>query len=464
MDDEILELLRERYASGSLIVFAGAGVSAGAGMPTWKQLAEKLRDSARRKGADPAALDEIQQYIDANQLINALSAAKLALGPQEFNTIIDRALDDRGREIPETAKAIAALKPRLKAVLTTNIDRFLERAFAGEWRAVERPTGDIAADSGYILKLHGTLRAWDTWVFSRDQYDSAIFGSPLLQDAFNALYRTHTLLFVGFGLADDNIDQTLARVRALSGGQPPMHFAIVPKGVPPFRRRLLEESGIRLIVYENQRGDHAEVAEILRSLEPSAAPPSPSPPPPLRGVTPVAQPAQGAGGASATERPASAGTGAERPIRVFFSYAPRDEELLAQLEAHLSPLRRQGLIAPWHSGKIGVGEDVERTTREQLEAADLILLLVSASYLASEQDDAQVSRAMERRAAGQATVVPIVLRPCDWEATRFAGLQAVPRVGRVVKPVTDWSNVDEAFLQVVRDLRAVVTHLLASRR
>ncbi|MGK4008861.1 SIR2 family protein [Sorangium sp. So ce1036] len=469
MDDEILERLRERYASGNLIVFAGAGVSAGAGMPTWKQLAERLRDSARRKGADRAALDEIQHYIDANQLINALSAAKLALGPQDFGAIIDGALDDRGREIPETAKAIAALKPRLKAVLTTNIDRFLERAFAGEWRAVDRPTGDIAADSGYILKLHGTLRAWDTWVFSRDQYDSAIFGSPLLQDAFGALYRTHTLLFVGFGLADDNIDQTLARVRALSGGQPPMHFALVPEGVQPFRRRLLEASGIRLIVYENRGGDHAEVAEILRSLEPGAARPAP-PPPPLDppGVSATGRPAstgpiaeRPAG--STAGRPADVGPLAKGPVRVFFSYASRDEDLLAQLEAHMSPLRRQGLIAPWHSGKIGAGEDLERTTREQLEAADLILLLVSASYLASEQDDAQVSRAMERRAANQATVVPVVLRPCDWEATRFAGLQAVPRVGKVVRPVTDWSNVDEALLQVVHELRAVVTRLLAPR-
>ncbi|WP_437717356.1 FxSxx-COOH system tetratricopeptide repeat protein [Sorangium sp. So ce448] len=271
MDDEILEQLRERYTSGNLIAFAGAGVSAAAGMPTWKQLAEQFLGRARTKGADAAALEEIQHYIASNQLIHALSAAKLALGPQDFNASVDKALDDRGRDIPEAALAIAALRPKLKAVLTTNIDRFLERAFAGEWRPVDRPTGDLAMDSHYILKLHGTLRAWDTWVFSRDQYDRAIFGSPLLQDAFGALYRTHSILFVGFGLADDNIDETLSRVRALSGGQPSTHFALLPKGVPPFRRRLLEESGIRLLIYENEAGDHAEVARILRSLGPSAA-------------------------------------------------------------------------------------------------------------------------------------------------------------------------------------------------
>ncbi|WP_437957833.1 SIR2 family protein [Sorangium sp. So ce119] len=461
MDDEILEQLRERYASGNLIVFAGAGVSAAAGMPTWKQLAEKLRDRARRRSADPAVLDEIQQYISSNQLINALSAAKLALGPQDFNWTVDKELDDTGRDVPDVAQAIAALKPKLKAVLTTNIDRFLERAFQGEWRVVDRPVGDVAMDRRFILKLHGTLRAWDTWVFSRDQYDRAIFGSPLLQDAFGALYRTHSILFVGFGLADDNIDQTLARVRALSGGQPPMHFALLPKGVPPFRRKLLEESGIRLIAYENQSGDHAEVAEILLGLEQGAPAPQPPQPPP-RPATPAPGARPNAAPPSARPTvvpPGHARPTAQRPVRVFFSYASRDEELLSRLEAHMSPLKREGLIAPWHSGKIGAGEDLERAIGEQLEAADLVLLLVSASFLASEQGDAQVTRAMERRAAGQAAVVPILLRPCDWETTRFAELQAVPRDK---KPVTKWADEDEALLQVVREIRAVVTKLRAS--
>ncbi|WP_437779731.1 SIR2 family protein [Sorangium sp. So ce1097] len=467
MDDEILEQLRERYASGNLIVFAGAGVSAAAGLPTWKQLAEKLRDRARRRGADPAVVDEIQQYISSNQLINALSAAKLALGPQDFNWTVDKELDDTGRDVPEVAQAIAALKPGLKAVITTNIDRFLERAFQGEWRVVDRPTADLGMERRFILKLHGTLRAWDTWVFSRDQYDRAIFGTPLLQDAFGALYRTHSMLFVGFGLADDNIDQTLARVRALSGGQPPMHFALLPQGVPPFRRTLLEESGVRLLVYENLSGDHAEVAETLRGLEQGAAPQ-----PPPRAATPA--PTASATAAAPTARPtaapnaaappivapkAAAPKAAQRPVRVFFSYASRDEELLSRLEAHMSPLKREGLIAPWHSGKIGAGEDLERAIGEQLESADVILLLVSASFLASEQGDAQVARAMERRAAGQAAVVPILLRPCDWETTRFAELQAVPRDK---KPVTRWADEDEALLQVVREIRAVVTKLRAS--
>ncbi|HTN89294.1 MAG TPA: toll/interleukin-1 receptor domain-containing protein, partial [Sorangium sp.] len=180
--------------------------------------------------------------------------------------------------------------------------------------------------------------------------------------------------------------------------------------------------------------------------------------------------------------PAGQRATAPRPVRVFLSYAPRDEELLRRLEVHMNRMKREGLIAPWHSGEIGAGEDVESAISEQLEEADLILLLVSASFLASEEGDAQVTRAMERRDAGQATVVPILLRRCDWETTRLAGLQWLPRgMPRDLpeqtrkslleeckdhKPlaVTRWPDEDEAFLQVVVEIRALATKLRASLR
>jgi NAD-dependent SIR2 family protein deacetylase len=482
MDDPILQDLRAAYDSGNLIVFAGAGVSVGAGLPTWRQLAEKLRDlvrvRAQRRGTNPAVaekiVEEIKEYIDDHKLIDALSAAKLDLGPEEFNRTVDKALDDTGRDIPDTARAIAALRPRLRAVITTNIDRFLERAFQGEWRMVERPTGDLVRDRGFIFKLHGTLRSWDSWVFSREQYDQAIFRSPELQTAFSSIYQAYPLLFVGCGLADDNLDQMLGRMRALSKGQPPTHFAILwSKMVTPYRRRLLEETGIQLILYDNAEGDHAEVGEILRSLEPGdfqrdtvpSPPPAQSARPPgaaaLRASAAVAASSSLSGSDAAPPSATVRSMPAVRPLKVFFCYAPRDEDLLKRLEDHLAPLMRQGVVAPWHAGKVGAGEERDQAVRDQLESAELILLLVSASFLASEQGDAQVARAMERRGAGQAMVMPILLRPCDWEQTRFASLQYLPRDAR---PVTKWPDEDEAMLQIVKEVRAVVGKLRASGR
>ncbi|HSN97811.1 MAG TPA: TIR domain-containing protein, partial [Candidatus Nanopelagicales bacterium] len=92
----------------------------------------------------------------------------------------------------------------------------------------------------------------------------------------------------------------------------------------------------------------------------------------------------------------------------------------------------------------------------RLESARLILLLISPDFLASEEHDAQVERAMERSDAGSARVVPILLRPCEWEAGRFKKLQPLPRSR---KPVTRAGDQDEAFTEIARELRGVVQKL-----
>ena len=69
---------------------------------------------------------------------------------------------------------------------------------------------------------------------------------------------------------------------------------------------------------------------------------------------------------------------------VFFSYSHADEELRNELEKHLAGLLRQGVITTWHDRRIGPGEELHGQIDEQLNAADIVLLLVSADFLASD--------------------------------------------------------------------------------
>jgi nucleoside phosphorylase len=271
MTDPRLEDLRAAYQTGNLVVYAGAGISAAAGLPTWPRLAADLRDRLAKEHASPAVLAEIDDLLGRSRLVDALSAVKAALGPTEFNLAIEKACDDQGRPVPEAAEAVAALSSKLRAVITTNLDRFLERAFKGAWDMLPRATEDIASRRRYILKIHGTIVQRDTWVFSRDQHDRALFASPAMRGAFEALFRTCPILFVGCGLADGDLDHTFASVRALSGDQPSVHYALVPAGVPPFRRQRLEAAGLRLIEYDNADGTHAELPRILRTIAGVAA-------------------------------------------------------------------------------------------------------------------------------------------------------------------------------------------------
>ncbi|HDR9355974.1 TPA: toll/interleukin-1 receptor domain-containing protein [Burkholderia vietnamiensis] len=139
---------------------------------------------------------------------------------------------------------------------------------------------------------------------------------------------------------------------------------------------------------------------------------------------------------------------------IFFSYTHVDESLRDQLEVHLSLLRREGLISAWHDRRIVAGSDLDDSIDEQLEKADIILLLVSANFIASEYCYAtEMNRALQRHAAGEARVIPVILRACDWHTAPFGSLMAVPTDGR---PVTSWPNQDEAFADIAKSIRKAV--------
>lgn len=262
-----LQELQRAYSSGDLVIFAGAGISAGAGLPSWPELTERLIEHAAARGESPDSLDEVRELAGARKFIDALSALKDLLGGPEFCAFVEHQLDDARLQIPPAAEAISSLAEKLHAVLTTNVDRILERTLAGRWPTFSRPTSDIAQRRGFLLKLHGTLHERETWVFTRVDYDRAMYADPQMKGAFSALFHGRTLLFLGYGLADDDFDQLLSRVRALAGDQPPRHFAIVPNGgIGGYRRKLLESSGVSLITYANQDGSHGELPRLIRAV------------------------------------------------------------------------------------------------------------------------------------------------------------------------------------------------------
>jgi cellulose biosynthesis protein BcsQ len=140
-----------------------------------------------------------------------------------------------------------------------------------------------------------------------------------------------------------------------------------------------------------------------------------------------------------------------RASRVFISYSHRDAQLLEELETHLKPLVRDGVIQV-HDKMHVPDESVGRSTiNPHLEAADIIMLLISSDYLASDYAyGAEIQHAIERDSSGQAAVIPIILRPTNWSWSPLAKFQALPKDA---KPVTVWKNRDEAWAQVVADIR-----------
>jgi hypothetical protein len=148
------------------------------------------------------------------------------------------------------------------------------------------------------------------------------------------------------------------------------------------------------------------------------------------------------------------------PLEVFFSYSHRDEKLREELEKHLSLLQRDGVIANWHDRKISAGTEWARQIDKHLDTANIILLLVSADFLASDYcSGIEMKRAIERHNRGDARVIPIILRACDWKDAPFGHIQALPTDA---KPVTSWRSRDRAFSDVAQGIKKIVGELVKS--
>jgi len=149
-------------------------------------------------------------------------------------------------------------------------------------------------------------------------------------------------------------------------------------------------------------------------------------------------------------------------VEVFVSYSHKDETLRKKLEAHLRTLSGEGIISLWHDRNITPGKDWANEIDSNLNTAHIILLLVSANFFDSNYCyGIELRRALERHEAGVARVIPIIIKPVDWQNAPFAKLNALPKDG---KAVTTWRNRDEAFVDVARGIREAARELTTNSK
>ena len=144
----------------------------------------------------------------------------------------------------------------------------------------------------------------------------------------------------------------------------------------------------------------------------------------------------------------------KKSAKVFISYAHADEAYKEKLIKHLSLLRRQSFIETWHDRMITPGDEWKGEIDSSLDEADIILLLVSADFLASDYCwGVEMKRALQRQEMGEARVIPIILRSVDWRGAPFAKLQALPKDAQAI---TEWSDEDAALADIANGIRAAV--------
>src|SRR5579862_2587731 len=151
----------------------------------------------------------------------------------------------------------------------------------------------------------------------------------------------------------------------------------------------------------------------------------------------------------------------KQEIRLFYCYADQDEALRKGLEVQLSGLTHQYNISNWYDREITAGKVEEEAVDALLGQADIVLLLISPDFLASDYCyNKQMQHALLRHQAGLCCVIPILLRPVFWENSPFSNIQILPTGAQ---PVTLWSDRDSAYLDIVKGISGFIKTLLLAR-
>ena len=143
------------------------------------------------------------------------------------------------------------------------------------------------------------------------------------------------------------------------------------------------------------------------------------------------------------------------PLKVFITYSHKNSEAKDELITHLAVLKRENRVTIWHDNEILPGDKWREAISNNLTDSDILLYLVSADSLASQNCNKELSEALELAKQKEVTIrtVPIILESCDWQNHQLSEFQALPDEG---KPINEWQPESQGWQSVVDGIRKVV--------
>lgn len=258
------EDLARKARDGDLVLFLGAGVSQGAGLPSWNAMLCEI-------AAEEAGVTDLDAFRALGELDQAALLAK-RFGPDaHMGAMIARHLITRGTHYALAHGLLAGLP--VDEVITTNYDDLFERASAAVGRPVTVLPHALARRSErWLLKMHGCVSRPDAIVVTREDYLRFQENRSALAGIVQALLMTRHMLFHGFSLRDDNFHRIAHAVRSALGERDHRErgarfgtsLVVDPN---PLARELWQEDLEWITFASHESGPGKDVAEQVRRAE-----------------------------------------------------------------------------------------------------------------------------------------------------------------------------------------------------
>jgi hypothetical protein len=264
--------LIEHVQGGRCVLFAGAGLSAWAGLPNWTTLLQKLVNKVVSEDPEAANGDELEDMISTGKLLEVAEYCKDRLGPRLYTEVLAGECAVSSSEIPAPHRIIAQLP--FSAIVTTNYDKVIEQSYIRLGRAWPRcPTHKDTEDLSkllfenqfFVLKAHGDIDRGDTLILTTTDYRETVHANPAFAAMFSALLLTKAILFVGYSISDPDFRMLLDRQLSTFRGSVPERYALMSRVGPIQRDILWRTARIKVLAYDK----HDEVVSILEALRES---------------------------------------------------------------------------------------------------------------------------------------------------------------------------------------------------
>lgn len=382
-------------------------------------LNEELTDQGKTKLDAFEKLIKHKPFVDVEEYI----IAKYLVDDSKKKACLKALLEQNQTELNYIARLIAQIS--FRAYLTTGYDTFIEDQYGivkgsatplarYDKTSLNRAIGDYQRNKPFILKLHADINNTELIIPSKRLKDI-----PYPSDLRKILSDSSALL-IGFAKRDPDLED-IKRFLSIKEGVKHWLLASIGHMSPVEVVQIWENNRIASIAYST-------ISDLKNFF-------------------------------IAIERLSSAPL-EQREIEIYISYADasKDRKMLDELGKHFRNMKYPGLAISWSDGVIGAGEEVEPEIERRLHAAKAILLLVSADYLDSLKRgniEKEIDWAVERHEAGEARVIPIILRHCPWEDAPFAKLQVLPTSKTPISVFTGAKR-DQIYKEVAKGIREAI--------
>lgn len=272
--------LREQIAerTTSVVAWVGSGLSAPAGIPTWrplrKQLCEELLNRANQSEEKEKQSLRLayQLALGEDNLWRSFQMLRDRLGPTTYRELVRRAFRAADTaKVPDAYRLLWSL--RISGMISLNLDRFASRSYAeiNGSKVINTLVGKRAASRIHILKsqhpfiatLHGTIDDYEEWVFTQDEMQD-LLGNAGYTGFVNSCFMTKTVVFVGISADDIMAGGHLAKLSSM-GLDCGCHYWITDRN----DRETVdwaERCGVQVVHYRNQDGTHEQLTQALTLL------------------------------------------------------------------------------------------------------------------------------------------------------------------------------------------------------